>query len=181
MYEYLISVELNISDVTQIDRLRTIQTNSYPISIDKQIQIFDVNIYKGKNSFKINHCALTIISNYINSLTLLCLSSGLIMILFVCLPSGTRYLCRCEEQFRLPCHMCATSGKCNDIVDNSCECINADGLYCQPLAVRRWKYALNTFNASVYCFQTDLEYICPSPTPANGMKYQCIFQIYINS
>ncbi|XP_067427683.1 adhesion G protein-coupled receptor F5-like isoform X4 [Thunnus thynnus] len=43
--------------------------------------------------------------------------------------------------------MCSTFGKCNNITDNTCGCINAippDGIYCQPLS--------------------DL-FICPSPTP----------------
>nr|XP_029135202.1 adhesion G protein-coupled receptor F5-like [Labrus bergylta] len=43
--EYLISVELNMSDVTEVYQLRTILRNiSYPLSINEQIQISDVNI-----------------------------------------------------------------------------------------------------------------------------------------
>ncbi|XP_040919850.1 uncharacterized threonine-rich GPI-anchored glycoprotein PJ4664.02-like isoform X5 [Toxotes jaculatrix] len=45
VYQYLISIELNISDVTVINGLRSILSNiSYPISINNQIQISDVNI-----------------------------------------------------------------------------------------------------------------------------------------
>ncbi|XP_030260214.1 adhesion G protein-coupled receptor F5-like [Sparus aurata] len=45
IHEYILSVELNISDVTVINQLRTILSNiSYPISINHRIQIFDVNI-----------------------------------------------------------------------------------------------------------------------------------------
>ncbi|XP_027140127.1 uncharacterized protein adgrf8 [Larimichthys crocea] len=45
VYEYIISVELNISDVAVINGLRTILNNiSYPISINNHIQISDVNI-----------------------------------------------------------------------------------------------------------------------------------------
>uniref|UniRef100_A0A3B4TZB3 Adhesion G protein-coupled receptor F5-like n=1 Tax=Seriola dumerili TaxID=41447 RepID=A0A3B4TZB3_SERDU len=45
VYEYIISVELNISDVSLIDRLRTIVNNiSSPISINNHIQISEVNI-----------------------------------------------------------------------------------------------------------------------------------------
>ncbi|XP_023270945.1 uncharacterized protein LOC111661558 [Seriola lalandi dorsalis] len=45
VYEYIISVELNISDVSLIDQLRTIVSNiSSPISINNHIQISEVNI-----------------------------------------------------------------------------------------------------------------------------------------
>ncbi|XP_067427696.1 uncharacterized protein [Thunnus thynnus] len=45
VYEYLLSIELNISDGAVIDQLRTILRNiSYPISINNHIQIYDVNI-----------------------------------------------------------------------------------------------------------------------------------------
>ncbi|XP_070706014.1 adhesion G protein-coupled receptor F5-like [Pempheris klunzingeri] len=45
VYEYIISVELNISDVTVIDQLRSILGNiSFPVSINNHIQISDVNI-----------------------------------------------------------------------------------------------------------------------------------------
>ncbi|XP_049446578.1 uncharacterized protein LOC125897346 isoform X18 [Epinephelus fuscoguttatus] len=45
LYEYIISVELNISDVTLLNQLRTILRHiSYPVSINNQIQIHDVNI-----------------------------------------------------------------------------------------------------------------------------------------
>ncbi|XP_035534980.1 adhesion G protein-coupled receptor F5-like [Morone saxatilis] len=45
LYEYLISIELNISDVAVINQLRSILSNiSYPISISNQLQISDVNI-----------------------------------------------------------------------------------------------------------------------------------------
>ncbi|XP_038558316.1 uncharacterized protein LOC119891055 [Micropterus salmoides] len=102
VYEYLISVELNISDVTEVNQLRTILSNiGYPVSINNHIQISDVSIST------------------------------------VCYPSGTTFQCRCEEQYRWPCHMCSTFGKCDDILDNTCGCINAippDGVYCQTLS-----------------------------------------------
>ncbi|XP_049914783.1 mucin-17-like isoform X5 [Epinephelus moara] len=115
IYEYIISVELNISDVTLINQLRTILRNiSYPVSINNQIQIHDVNITT------------------------------------VCYPNGKTFQCKCEEQYRWPCQMCSTFGNCDDIIDNTCECINAIppyGLYCQTVS--------------------DL-FICPSPNPPNG-------------
>ncbi|KAG7244228.1 hypothetical protein INR49_004365, partial [Caranx melampygus] len=44
-YEYLTSIELNVSDVSVINRLRTILSNiSYPISISSNVQLFEVNI-----------------------------------------------------------------------------------------------------------------------------------------
>ena len=50
LYEYLISVELNVSDVAVINQLRTILNNiSYPIIImDSHIQLSDVNISTGR-------------------------------------------------------------------------------------------------------------------------------------
>ncbi|XP_071384534.1 uncharacterized protein [Centroberyx affinis] len=45
IYEYLVSIELNTTDVTVIDHLRTVLRNtSFPISINNTIQISDVNI-----------------------------------------------------------------------------------------------------------------------------------------
>ncbi|XP_044025375.1 adhesion G protein-coupled receptor F5-like isoform X14 [Siniperca chuatsi] len=45
LYEYLISIDLNISDVAVINHLRTILSNiSYPISINNHIHISDVNM-----------------------------------------------------------------------------------------------------------------------------------------
>ncbi|KAI3364052.1 hypothetical protein L3Q82_010882 [Scortum barcoo] len=45
LYEYIISVELNTSDVTVVNELRTILGNiTYPISVNDQIQIYNVNM-----------------------------------------------------------------------------------------------------------------------------------------
>ncbi|XP_029985105.1 uncharacterized threonine-rich GPI-anchored glycoprotein PJ4664.02-like isoform X3 [Sphaeramia orbicularis] len=44
-YEYIISVELNTTDVAVINQLRTILSNtSYPININNHIQISDINV-----------------------------------------------------------------------------------------------------------------------------------------
>ncbi|XP_047430352.1 uncharacterized protein LOC124999485 [Mugil cephalus] len=44
-YEYLVSIELNTTNVTELDLLRTILSNrSYPISISSKIQLTQVNI-----------------------------------------------------------------------------------------------------------------------------------------
>ncbi|XP_041814179.1 uncharacterized threonine-rich GPI-anchored glycoprotein PJ4664.02-like isoform X3 [Chelmon rostratus] len=114
LYEYLISVELNVSDAALINQLRTILSNiSFPVSISDHTQISSINIST------------------------------------VCYPNGTTYHCRCEEQYRWPCHMCSTFGKCDDMFDNTCGCINAippDGPYCQT--------------------PPEL-FICPSPAPPN--------------
>ncbi|KAF1376289.1 hypothetical protein PFLUV_G00209400 [Perca fluviatilis] len=114
LYEYIISVEMNTTDVTLINQLRTIlRSISYPFSINNHIQIYDINITT------------------------------------VCYPNGTTFQCRCEEQYRWPCYMCSTFGNCDDVIDNTCGCINAippDGAYCQPLP--------------------DL-FICPSPNTPN--------------
>uniref|UniRef100_A0A3Q1JYL4 Adhesion G protein-coupled receptor F5 n=1 Tax=Anabas testudineus TaxID=64144 RepID=A0A3Q1JYL4_ANATE len=45
VYEYIISIELNVSDVAAINQLRNILSNiSYPVIISNQIQIYDINI-----------------------------------------------------------------------------------------------------------------------------------------
>uniref|UniRef100_A0A3P8S3K3 Adhesion G protein-coupled receptor F5-like n=1 Tax=Amphiprion percula TaxID=161767 RepID=A0A3P8S3K3_AMPPE len=53
-----------------------------------------------------------------------------------CYPNGSTYQCRCEEPYSWPCHLCSTSGKCNDVFENTCGCINTippGGVYCQLL------------------------------------------------
>lgn len=48
LYEYLISVELKVSDVAELSRVKTILSNiTYPINIDDHVQISEVNISTG--------------------------------------------------------------------------------------------------------------------------------------
>uniref|UniRef100_A0A3Q2NRV9 Uncharacterized protein n=1 Tax=Fundulus heteroclitus TaxID=8078 RepID=A0A3Q2NRV9_FUNHE len=64
--------------------------------------------------------------------------------LSVCSPINTTYQCRCEDQYGWPCDMCSTFGKCSDILDNTCGCINAlppNNTYCQPLSVENYSYS----------------------------------------
>ncbi|XP_029902711.1 uncharacterized protein LOC115355924 [Myripristis murdjan] len=100
VYEYLISLELNTTDVTLIDQLRIFLTStSYTIFISNTIHVSDVNIST------------------------------------VCYQNGTRFQCRCEEQYIWPCYFCTTFGSCEGIINKTCGCINAipaDGDYCQP-------------------------------------------------
>ncbi|XP_069014881.1 uncharacterized protein [Embiotoca jacksoni] len=45
LYEFLVSIELNTTDVTVINKLRAILRNiSYPVSINNHIQLSDINI-----------------------------------------------------------------------------------------------------------------------------------------
>ncbi|XP_026173771.1 uncharacterized threonine-rich GPI-anchored glycoprotein PJ4664.02-like isoform X2 [Mastacembelus armatus] len=101
LYEYLISIELTISDVAVINELRTILSNiSYPISINNHTQISDLNIST------------------------------------VCSPSSGGYQCRCEDQYLWSCDQCLTFGACDNIMNNTCGCINTippDGQYCQSV------------------------------------------------
>ncbi|AWP19624.1 FIg-Hepta, partial [Scophthalmus maximus] len=129
---YVISVELNVSDVALIDQLRTILSNISIISISNHIQISHVNMST------------------------------------VCYPNSSTYQCRCEEQFRWPCHMCSTFGKCNHAFDNSCGCINAippDGQYCQ---------SVDQYNL------TSCPITTPSPT-TSPVVYQYVFTIELNT
>ncbi|XP_059212958.1 uncharacterized protein LOC131991519 [Centropristis striata] len=238
LHEYLISVELNISDVTLINQLRTILRNiSFPISINNNIQIYDVNIStvcspssgdyqctcedqyrwpcdqcflygycdnitddtcgcingippdgrycQPADQYNFTACPVTTpsppptappaVHSYMISVELnisdVTLINQLRTILnnisypisinehiqiydvnmtTVCSPNGTTFQCKCEEQYQWPCHMCNTFGTCDDIIDNTCGCINAippDGVYCQALSEL---------------------YFCPSPTPPNA-------------
>ncbi|XP_045067108.1 uncharacterized protein adgrf6 [Coregonus clupeaformis] len=101
LYEYMIEIELNTTDVTVIDQLRAILRNaSYPVRINNLIQITGINIST------------------------------------VCYPNGTRFQCRCEDQYRWSCDQCVSYGKCDDITSDTCGCINAippDGQYCQSV------------------------------------------------
>ncbi|XP_036003541.1 uncharacterized protein LOC118566222 [Fundulus heteroclitus] len=75
----------------------------------------------------------------------------------VCSPNNTTYQCRCEDQYGWPCDMCSTFGKCSNILDNTCGCINAlppNNTYCQPLS--------------------DLD-SCPTQPPTTGEKYKTIY------
>ncbi|KAI9533358.1 hypothetical protein NQZ68_024412, partial [Dissostichus eleginoides] len=58
-----------------------------------------------------------------------------ITITTVCYPNGTNFQCRCEEQYVWSLSNCNTYGACDDIIDNTCGCINnipTNGQYCVP-------------------------------------------------
>ncbi|XP_048860576.1 adhesion G protein-coupled receptor F5-like isoform X2 [Brienomyrus brachyistius] len=51
----------------------------------------------------------------------------------VCYPNGTEFQCRCEDQFAWSYNSCVTYTPCDDIIHDTCECINAmpsDGQSC---------------------------------------------------
>ncbi|XP_034051589.1 uncharacterized protein LOC117532387 [Gymnodraco acuticeps] len=61
-----------------------------------------------------------------------------ITITTVCYPNGTNFQCRCEEQYVWSLSNCNTYGACDDIIDNTCGCINSiptNGQYCVPQSV----------------------------------------------
>uniref|UniRef100_A0A3B5QJZ5 Adhesion G protein-coupled receptor F5-like n=1 Tax=Xiphophorus maculatus TaxID=8083 RepID=A0A3B5QJZ5_XIPMA len=95
VYEYVISIELKAADDEVVAELRNI---SYPVSINSNIHISDVNIST------------------------------------VCSPISGDYQCRCEDQYRFPCDQCVTYGSCDNITGDTCGCISgipAGGQYCQ--------------------------------------------------
>ncbi|KAI4800265.1 hypothetical protein KUCAC02_013394 [Chaenocephalus aceratus] len=56
----------------------------------------------------------------------------------VCYTNGTHFQCRCEEQYVWSLSNCDTYGACDDIIDNTCGCINSiptTGQYCVPQTV----------------------------------------------
>ncbi|XP_075940477.1 adhesion G protein-coupled receptor F5-like [Anarhichas minor] len=53
----------------------------------------------------------------------------------VCFPNGTNFQCRCEEQYVWSHDNCITYGACDEIIGDTCGCINSiptNGQYCQP-------------------------------------------------
>ncbi|XP_031732949.1 LOW QUALITY PROTEIN: adhesion G protein-coupled receptor F5-like [Anarrhichthys ocellatus] len=56
----------------------------------------------------------------------------------VCFPNGTNFQCRCEEQYVWSHDNCITYGACDEIIGDTCGCINSiptNGQYCQPQTV----------------------------------------------
>ncbi|KAK3550299.1 hypothetical protein QTP86_024287 [Hemibagrus guttatus] len=54
----------------------------------------------------------------------------------VCSLNGTEYQCSCEDKYSLPYEKCIVYGYCDDIMDGTCDCINAvpnDEQFCQPI------------------------------------------------
>ncbi|XP_076873566.1 uncharacterized protein LOC143523178 isoform X2 [Brachyhypopomus gauderio] len=54
----------------------------------------------------------------------------------VCLFNYTGYQCRCENQYFWPCDQCTTYQHCDDIISDTCGCLDAipnDGQFCQPM------------------------------------------------
>ncbi|KAM9339668.1 adhesion G-protein coupled receptor F1-like [Symphorus nematophorus] len=150
LYEYLISVELNVSDVAVVNQLRSTLSNiSYPINITSQIQLSEVNIstapavlYEYLISVELNvsdvavvnqlRSTLSNISYPINITSQIQLSE--VNISTVCSPSSGGFQCRCEDRYRWSCDQCLRYEACDNIIDDTCGCINAipsDGQYCQ--------------------------------------------------
>ncbi|XP_047184732.1 uncharacterized protein LOC118290626 isoform X4 [Scophthalmus maximus] len=101
----------------------------------------------------------------------------------VCYPNSSTYQCRCEEQFRWPCHMCSTFGKCNDTFDNSCGCINAippDGQYCQSVD----QYNLTSCPVTTPTPSATNLTSCPITTPSpttSPVIYEYVISIELNT
>ncbi|CAB1439325.1 unnamed protein product [Pleuronectes platessa] len=131
LYEYIITIELNTTDVTEIDRLRNI---SYPVSISNNTQVSGMNIST------------------------------------VCSQSSSGYQCRCEDQYRWSCDQCFMYGSCDNITSDTCGCINAipaDGQHCQPV---------DQYNFT-FCSATTTS---PSPTTSTVL-YEYIITIELNT
>ncbi|XP_057678917.1 adhesion G protein-coupled receptor F5-like isoform X2 [Corythoichthys intestinalis] len=59
-----------------------------------------------------------------------------IILTTVCSPGSGGYQCRCEEQYRWPCDQCFLHGSCDNIINDTCGCIDAipsSGIYCQSV------------------------------------------------
>uniref|UniRef100_A0A3Q3LF58 Uncharacterized protein n=1 Tax=Mastacembelus armatus TaxID=205130 RepID=A0A3Q3LF58_9TELE len=139
LYEYLISIELTISDVAVINELRTILSNiSYPISINNHTQISDLNIST------------------------------------VCSPSSGGYQCRCEDQYLWSCDQCLTFGACDNIMNNTCGCINTippDGQYCQSVYQHTAPPALYEYLISIELTISDVAVINELRTILSNISY----------
>ncbi|XP_068564843.1 adhesion G protein-coupled receptor F5-like isoform X2 [Cebidichthys violaceus] len=61
-----------------------------------------------------------------------------IVITTVCFPNDTNFQCWCEEQYVWSFDNCITYGACDEIIGDTCQCINSiptNGQYCQPQTV----------------------------------------------
>ncbi|XP_060947074.1 adhesion G-protein coupled receptor F1-like [Limanda limanda] len=166
VYTYLISVELNISDVGLINPLRTILSNiSYPISINHML-ISDVNIStvcsprssgyqcrcEDQYRWSCDHCFMYGSCDNITSNTCGCINAIPADGQHFCSPSSSGYKCRCEDQYGWSCDQCFIYGSC-DITSNTCGCINAipaDGKHCQPLTETVFKIEMSMRLDMVY-------------------------------
>ncbi|XP_071019623.1 uncharacterized protein [Oncorhynchus clarkii lewisi] len=158
LYEYMIEIEVNTTDVTVIDQLRAILRNAiYPVRINNLTQITGVNMstvcFPNATGFQCrcedqyrwscDQCVSFGNCDDITSDTCGCINAiptdgqyCQSVLHQICFPNGTGFQCRCEDQYRWSCDQCVSFGNCDDITSDTCGCINAippDGQYCQSV------------------------------------------------
>uniref|UniRef100_A0A3Q3RSD3 Adhesion G protein-coupled receptor F5 n=1 Tax=Mastacembelus armatus TaxID=205130 RepID=A0A3Q3RSD3_9TELE len=72
----------------------------------------------------------------------------LCLFFLVCYPNGSNFQCRCEGQYVWSYRNCIIYGACDEIIDDTCTCINSipyDGQYCQPKTVHPVVYEYQIF------------------------------------
>ncbi|KAF7662482.1 hypothetical protein LDENG_00235080 [Lucifuga dentata] len=177
IYEYVISVELNTTDVSAIERLRDIVENTiFPITLSNSINITKIDfiftvpqvLYEYEISIEVNITDTNQLRNAINNLTFPFSINAQVNIsdadiTTVCRQVDTGFQCRCEDDYLLPCDKCATYGKCEGNTSNTCGCIGAipiDRQYCQSIHHHN--------------FTT-----CPTPTPP--VIYEYVISVELNT
>nr|XP_061806807.1 adhesion G protein-coupled receptor F5-like [Nerophis lumbriciformis] len=154
----IISIEFNATDMKVINLLRDILRNTnYPLEINSYAKISDANITTvcspSSGSYQCrceeqyrwpsDQCFLYGSCDNITNDTCGCINA----IPFdgnycqsvdqhVCSPGSGGYQCRCEEQYRWPCDQCFLHGSCDNIINDTCGCIDAipsSGIYCQSV------------------------------------------------
>uniref|UniRef100_A0A3P9H2V5 Adhesion G protein-coupled receptor F5 n=1 Tax=Oryzias latipes TaxID=8090 RepID=A0A3P9H2V5_ORYLA len=112
VYNYQLSVELNTTDITVIDKLRSILGNLTDLpSLNRRTRISRANITTGRINTAFEEFLKNRQINY-------------------------GYQCRCEDQYLWSCDQCQTYGSCEQVSEKPCGCINAippDGHFCQSL------------------------------------------------
>ncbi|XP_054617570.1 uncharacterized protein LOC129172146 isoform X3 [Dunckerocampus dactyliophorus] len=161
VYEYIISIELNTTDVNVVNLLRNILRNtSYPIGINSYSHILDINmttdfmpcpvttpppfVYEYIISVELNTTDVNVVNLLRNILRNTSYPIGInsysqildINMTTVCYPSIDGFYCICEDEHRWSCDQCSLYGTCDYITNDTCGCINAipiDGQYCQSV------------------------------------------------
>ncbi|XP_051264162.1 uncharacterized protein LOC127367939 isoform X8 [Dicentrarchus labrax] len=182
LYEYVIEVEIRISDIALIEQLRdNLENISFPVKVSNTINITQIDIiftvppvvYEYDIFIEVNTTDPDQLRNTLDIHPFPIQVSSQINIsaadiTTVCSKDGSEFQCRCEEDYLWPCDKCATHGKCDGDTNNSCACIKAiptDGQYCQSIHQQNFS-------------------VCPltttSPSTAPPVLYEDIISVELN-
>ncbi|GAA6078928.1 uncharacterized protein LOC113660902, partial [Tachysurus ichikawai] len=87
----------------------------------------------------------------------------------VCTLNGTKYQCRCEDQYFWPCEKCTLYGSCDHVTNVSCGCINNlpnDGHFCEPNNELNTKPTTSTQSVEITANATSAATTSTTDTPS---------------